>query len=42
MVIAVSHEGGLGGCDDNEEFAFALEFLLDGLERLHAKELSGG
>lgn len=38
MVVAVSHEGGLGGCDDNEEFRFALEFMLDGLERLRAAE----
>ena len=30
----VSHEGGLGGCDDDVEFAFALDFILDGLERL--------
>jgi AcrR family transcriptional regulator len=29
---AVTHEGGLGGCDDDEEFAFALDLILDGLE----------
>jgi len=34
MAMAVSHEGGLGGCDDDVEFAFALELILDGLERL--------
>jgi AcrR family transcriptional regulator len=28
-----SHEGGLGGCDDDLEFRFALDLLLDGLER---------
>jgi hypothetical protein len=28
-----SHEGGLGGCDDDFEFRFALDILLDGLER---------
>lgn len=36
MAMAVSHEGGLGGCDDDVEFAFALELILDGLERLRA------
>ena len=30
---AVSHTGVLGGCDDDAEFAFALDLLLDGLER---------
>jgi AcrR family transcriptional regulator len=30
---SASHEGGLGGCDDAFEFAFALDLLLDGLER---------
>ena len=30
---AVSHTGALGGCDDDAEFAFALDLLLDGLER---------
>ena len=34
MAMAVSHEGGLGGCDDDVEFAFALDLILDGLERL--------
>jgi AcrR family transcriptional regulator len=34
MAVAVSHDGGLGGCDDDVEFAFALDFILDGLERL--------
>lgn len=34
MALAVSHEGGLGGCDDDLEFAFALDLILDGLERL--------
>jgi AcrR family transcriptional regulator len=33
MAMAVSHEGGLGGCDDDIEFAFALDMILDGLER---------
>jgi AcrR family transcriptional regulator len=30
---AASHEGGLGGCDDDYEFAFGLDLILDGLER---------
>ena len=34
MALAVSHHGGLGGCDDDVEFAFALDVILDGLERL--------
>jgi AcrR family transcriptional regulator len=34
MAAAVSHEGGLGGCDDDVEFAFGLDLILDGLERL--------
>ena len=33
MAMAVSHEGGLGGCDDDVEFGFALDLILDGLER---------
>jgi AcrR family transcriptional regulator len=34
MALAVSHEGGLGGCDDDVEFEFGLDLILDGLERL--------
>ena len=34
MAVGVSHQGGLGGCDTDAEFVFALDFLLDGLERL--------
>ena len=33
---SVSHDGGLGGCDDDVEFAFGLDLILDGLERLDA------
>jgi AcrR family transcriptional regulator len=33
LAIAVSHDGGLGGCDDDVEFAFGLDLILDGLER---------
>jgi len=31
---AASHEGGLGKCDDDVEFAFGLDLMLDGLERM--------
>jgi AcrR family transcriptional regulator len=34
MALAVSHEGALGRCDDDGEFEFALDFILDGLHRL--------
>lgn len=34
MALAASHDGGLGGCDTNLEFAFSLDVILDGLERL--------
>lgn len=33
LAVAVSHDGGLGGCDVDDEFAFALDLILDGLER---------
>jgi hypothetical protein len=33
MALAVSHDGGLGGCDDDFEFVFGLDLILDGLER---------
>ncbi len=36
LALAVSHDGGLGGCDDDVEFAFGLDLILDGLERLRA------
>jgi AcrR family transcriptional regulator len=38
LAVAVSHEGGLGGCDSDEEFLFGLDLLLDGLERLRAAD----
>ena len=34
--MAASHEGGIGGCDDDYEFAFGLDLILDGLERRRA------
>jgi AcrR family transcriptional regulator len=36
LVKAISHEGGLGACDDDVEFAFGLDLILQGLERLRA------
>jgi AcrR family transcriptional regulator len=36
LAVAVRHDGGLGGCDDDVEFAFGLDLILDGLERLRA------
>ncbi len=38
MATAGSHDEGSavgGGCDDQFEFEFALDLLLDGFERLH-------
>jgi AcrR family transcriptional regulator len=34
MALAVAHGGALGPCDDDGEFEFALDFVLDGLDRL--------
>jgi len=34
MALAVTHGGALGPCDDDGEFEFALDFVLDGLDRL--------
>jgi AcrR family transcriptional regulator len=34
MALAVARGGALGRCDDNIEFEFALDFILDGLDRL--------
>ena len=36
LAQAASHEGILGRCDDDVEFAFGLDLILDGLERLRA------
>jgi AcrR family transcriptional regulator len=40
IALAASHEDGLGPCDDDVEFRFALDLILDGLERL--RETPGG
>ena len=34
MALAVAHGGALGPCDDDGEFEFGLDFILDGLHRL--------
>ena len=36
MATQVSHDGTLGACDDDVEFAFGLDLTLDGLERQRA------
>jgi AcrR family transcriptional regulator len=36
LATAVTHEGGLGGCDDDVEFEFGVELILEGLERRRA------
>jgi AcrR family transcriptional regulator len=44
MVAAISHDEGtvVGlGCDDQFEFEFALDLMLDGLERLRARDEAG-
>jgi AcrR family transcriptional regulator len=34
MALAVTHDGALGRCDDDSEFEFGLDFVLEGLDRL--------
>jgi AcrR family transcriptional regulator len=41
LAAAASHEGVLGACDDDVEFAFGLDLVLDGLERAAASRASG-
>lgn len=33
LARAADHEGGLGGCDDDAEFEFALDLIVEGLAR---------
>lgn len=33
LVGVGTHDGGLGGCDDDEEFRFAVDLIIEGLER---------
>lgn len=37
LALAASHGGALGGCDDDEEFRFSLDLVLEGLERRRAE-----
>jgi AcrR family transcriptional regulator len=37
LAQSVSHEGVLGRCDDDVEFAFGLDLVLDGLESLRTR-----
>jgi AcrR family transcriptional regulator len=41
IALAASHDGGLGPCDDDVEFAFALDLILDGLARQRGQEPTG-
>jgi Tetracyclin repressor-like, C-terminal domain len=36
LALAATHDGVLGACDDEFEFAFSLDLILDGLERRRA------
>jgi AcrR family transcriptional regulator len=36
LAMSVSHEGVLGRCDDDVEFAFGLDLILEGLDRRRA------
>ena len=36
LALAHTHGGALGGCDDDFEFEFGLDLILDGLERRRA------
>ena len=36
MALGATHGGALGGCDDDVEFAFGLDLILNGLELLRA------
>ncbi len=39
IALAASHEGGLGGCDDDVEFAFGLDLIIQGLELQRARAI---
>jgi AcrR family transcriptional regulator len=41
LAMSVSHEGVLGRCDDDVEFAFGLDLILDGLEQRLSTNLQG-
>jgi len=33
LALAADHDGGMGGCDDDQEFAFSLDLIIEGLEK---------
>ena len=39
LALAATHDGSLGACDDSAEFDFALQIMLEGLERRRLAEL---
>ncbi len=43
LALAADHAGGMGGCDSDAEFWFAIDLILDGLEvaRLREETVSG-
>jgi AcrR family transcriptional regulator len=40
LAMAARHDGALGACDDDFEFEFGLDLILDGLERRRATDAS--
>ena len=38
LALAATHDGSLGACDDSAEFDFALQIMLEGLERRRLAE----
>jgi AcrR family transcriptional regulator len=42
LAAAASHSGALGGCDDDAEFAFALDLILDGLDQIRTRIVRNG
>jgi AcrR family transcriptional regulator len=36
LALAATHDGALGGCDDDVEFEFGLDLILEGLDRRRA------
>ncbi len=42
LALAARHDGVLGRCDDDFEYAFGLDLILDGLERRRVMADPGG
>jgi AcrR family transcriptional regulator len=38
LAAAVTHDGALGGCDDDDEFVFSLDLMLEGLDGRRAHQ----